>query len=158
MLIVLERECLDLSEAIEQLEREARIVGHSDGEQEADRFQEQIFQESKELEEQKSKEASELLGRKHKLGNLEKERDRARMLQGTEPSGAEGGFTGDIDSSSFCSCSPSLAREADEAMSASSWTSPARWRERDWWSADLEGGFSGPEGGSMDPKGKVDHW
>ena len=24
-------------------------------------------------------------------------------------------------------------------MSASSWTSLARWKERDWWSADLEG-------------------
>ena len=52
-------------------------------------------------------------------------------------------------------------------MSASSWTSPARWKERDWLSADLEGekeklevegGFSGAEGGSMDPKGKVSHW
>ena len=48
-------------------------------------------------------------------------------------------------------------------MSASSWTSPARWKERDWWCADLEGemeklevkgGFSGAEGGSMVTKGR----
>ena len=69
-----------------------------------------------------------------------------------------------LDSSSFGSCSPSLAQDADKAMSASSWTFSAKWKERDWWSADLEGemeklevegGFSGTEGGSVDPKGKV---
>ena len=54
------------------------------------------------------------------------------MSQGMEPSGAEGGFSGAIDSSSFGSCSPSLAHDADEVMSASSWTSPARWKEGDW--------------------------
>ena len=55
-------------------------------------FQGQIFQELTELEEQKTKEALELLGRKHKLGKLEKKRNRARMEQGMRPSGAEGGF------------------------------------------------------------------
>ena len=84
-----------------------------------------------------------------------------------EPSGAEGGFSEAIDSSSFGSCSPSLAPDADEAMSASSWTSPARWKERDWWRADLEGEveklevegrFCGAEGGSMDPETKADQW
>ena len=84
------------------------------------------------------------------------------MLQGMELSGAEGGFS--PDSSSFGSGSPSLAQDADEAMSAFSRTSSAKWKERDWWSADLEGEveklevegvFSGTEGGSVDPEGKV---
>ena len=45
--------------------------------------------------------------------------------------------------------------------------SSTRREEIDWWSADLEGemeklevegGFSGAEGRSMDPKRKVGHW
>ena len=55
------------------------------------------------------------------------------MIQGMEL-----WFCRAIDSSSLDSCSPSVAHDADEAMSSSSWTSPARWKERDWWSADLE--------------------
>ena len=38
------------------------------------------------MKEQRTKEALELLGRKPKLGNAEKERNRARMLQGMVPS------------------------------------------------------------------------
>ena len=92
-----------------------------------EKFQEKISQELKELEDQKTKEALELLGRKHKLGKLEKERNRARMLQGMEPSvGRRCFFFGASDSSSLGSCSPSLAQDADDATSASSWTSPAR--------------------------------
>ena len=60
-----------------------------------ERFHEQIFQELKEVVEQKSKEALELLRRK------QKERDRARILQEWEPSGAESGFAVATDSSSF---------------------------------------------------------
>ena len=60
-----------------------------------------------------SKASLELLGRKPKLGNLEKERDRARMSQEGEPSGAEGDFSVATDSTSFCSCSPSLAHDVD---------------------------------------------
>ena len=92
----------------------------------------------KKLEEQKAEEALELSGHKHKLGNLKKERDRARLLQEREPPGAEGDFTIATGSSNFCSCSPSLVHDVDEEMST-----PSRsfsWRkERDWWSADLEG-------------------
>ena len=76
-------------------------------------------------------------------------------------------FSGATDSSSFGSCSPSMAYDVDEAMSTSSWKSPSMERERDWWSVDFEGemeklevggGFSGAEGGSMDPERKTDHW
>ena len=59
-----------------------------------------------------------------------------------------------------------MAKEADEAMSESSWTALAKVIERGWWSIDLEGEmeklevigpWSGPEGGSVDPKGKMCH-
>ena len=78
------------------------------------------LQELKELEEQKSKEALELFGRKLKLEKLEKERGRARILQQWEPSGAESGFAVATDGSSFSSRSPSTAHDVDEAMSTSS--------------------------------------
>ena len=90
------------------------------------------------------------------------ERDRARMLQGMGLSGAEGGFAGAKDSSSFLFFLTLC--DADEAMSTSSRMSPSRGKEREWWSAGLEGEveklevegcFSGAEGGSMDPEGKV---
>ena len=83
-----------------------------------------------------------------------------------ELSGAED-FSGAFDSSSLDSCSPSLGQDADDAMSASSWTSVAKWKERDWWSVDLEGeteklevegGFSRTERGSVDPERKMGHW
>ena len=62
-----------------------------------------------------------------------------------ELSGAEGDFSGALDSSSLDSCSPSLAQDADDAMSASSCTSLAKEKERDWWSVDLEGEMENPE-------------
>ena len=60
------------------------------------------------------------------------------MLQGREPPGAEGDFTVATGSSSFCSCSPSLAHDVDEAMSTPSAMSQSLAKERDWWSADLK--------------------
>ena len=87
-LIVLEREFLDLSEAIEQLNEKQELLatlmkGQMSMQKVApEKYQEKIFEKLKELEEQTTKEALELLGRKHKLGKLEKERGRAWMLQG----------------------------------------------------------------------------
>ena len=134
----------------------------------AEDFQRQIFQELKELEEQKTKEALELVRRKHKLFKLEGERERERMIQEMELSGAVGDFSGALDNSSLDSCSPSAAQETNDAISKSSWTSLAKVKERDWWSADLEGQngeklevvglLSGTEGGSVDPERKMGHW
>ena len=85
------------------------------------------------------------------------------MLQVREPSGAEGDFNVATDSSSFCSCSPSLAHDVDEAMSTSSRKSPSMVKDRDWWSADflgevekleVEGSFSLPKADSRTPKGR----
>ena len=83
MLIVLERKCQELCQVIEQMSeryelRAALVESKTSLEKDApEKFQEKIFRELKELEGQKSKEASELLGRKHKLEKLERERDRA---------------------------------------------------------------------------------
>ena len=74
----------------------------------------------KELEEQKTKEALELVQRKHRLVKWDGERERARMLQRLESSGAVGQWSGAFDNSSFGSCSSSLVLDADEAVSASS--------------------------------------
>ena len=94
------------------------------------------------------------------------------MLQRMELSGAVGRCSGAFDNFSFGSCSSSpaldtdevmsasskMAQDADDAMSESSSTALAKGKERDWWSIDLEGGpWSGTEGGSVDPKGKMDH-
>ena len=87
MLTVLERERLELSEAIENLCEKQELLATLMGSKKClqkdapERFQEQIFQASKNWS-SRSYKAQELLGRKHKLGKLEKERDRARMLQG----------------------------------------------------------------------------
>ena len=78
---------MDLSEAIEQLsEKQELLLTPMESKKSLQKvaleeFQREIFQDLKEFEEQKSKEALELLGRKHKLLKLEKERDRVRMLQ-----------------------------------------------------------------------------
>ena len=128
----------------------------------------------KELEEQKTREALELIQRKHKLLKWEGERERARMLQRMELSGAVRHCSGAFHNSSFGSSSPSLALETDEAMSVSSKmaqdaddampessrTALAKGKERDWWSIDLEGEMEKlevvghlprTEGGSVDP-------
>ena len=78
-------------------------------------FQRQIFQELEELEEQKTKEALELLGRKHKSGKLEKEQESSK-----DATRHGAGFFRAVDSSPFGSCSPSQAQDADDAVSASS--------------------------------------
>ena len=118
------------------------------------------------------KEALVLEQRKHKFIKLKRERERARMLQR---------WSGAQDNSSFGSCSSSLAFSTDEVMSASSkiakdveeavsessWTALAKGKERDWLSTDLDGEveklevigqWSGTDGGSLDPKGKMGHW
>ena len=134
-----------------------------------------IFEDLKELEEQKTKEALELVKRKHKLVTWEGERERARMLQRLESSRAAG--------------QPSTIPPMGRARLSWHWTQtkrcllPPRWRKtwmwrcpnhlgllwqrrrkRDCWSVDLEGKmvkmevvgpWSGTEGGSMDPKAVV---
>ena len=80
-LIVLERECLELKEEIDHLsETQELLAALMEGNMSMQKlapedFQRQIFQELKKLEQQKTKEALELLGREEKLVKLENERD-----------------------------------------------------------------------------------
>ena len=117
MLRVLERECPDLSEAIEQSSEKqelwATLMESKRSLQKVapEEFQKQIFQELKEVEEQKSKEALELLGRKHKL--FRGGRRRGRMC--------------------FYCCHRQFLLLFLPRKSSSIG------KERDWWSADLEG-------------------
>ena len=83
------------------------------------------------MEEQKTKEASELQGRKRK-SVIWKMKESGEDDTGMELSRVEGDFSGALGSSSLDSCSPSSAQDADDAMSASSWMSLAKWKERDW--------------------------
>ena len=133
-------------------------------------FQRQIFQELTELGEQRTKEALQLQQRKHKLIKWEGEKEMARTPHRLDSSRAIGQWSGSQDNSSFGSCSLSLAfdkaQDVDEAKSEPSWTALAKEKERDWWSIDLEGEmeelevsgpWSGTEGGSVDPLGKMGH-
>ena len=77
MLMVLEWKCLELKEAIELLsEKQELLTTLMEGKMSLqkvapEKYQEKIFEELQELEEQKAKEALGLLGRKHKLEKLE---------------------------------------------------------------------------------------
>ena len=176
-LVVLERHCLALREEVEHLnERQEVPTILMEGKMNMQKvapedFQRQIFQELKELEEQKTKEALELVHWKHKLIKWEGDRQRTRL----ESSRAVGQWSGGHDNSSSSlafdtheamSASSKMAQDADEAKSESSWTALAKEKERNWWTIDLEGEmeklevigpWSGTEGGSVDPKGKMGH-
>ena len=138
------------------------------------------YEELKELEEQRTKEALVLLQKKHKLIKWEGERERTRTMQILEVTRTMSPWSGGHDCSSFGSCSSSLAPKADEAMSASStmaqemdeaileasWTALAKENGRDWWSIDLEGEVEELEVGcpwtisksdSMDSEGEMNH-
>ena len=85
--VKLERRCQGLVQEVQLLsERQEVLVGmvvsKRDMQKEASKkCQEMIFEEIKELEEQRAKEALELVQKKHMLTKLEGERERARMLQ-----------------------------------------------------------------------------
>ena len=166
-----------LSEKQEVLAR--LMVSKQDMQREApEKYQEKIFEEFKELEEQRATAALALVQTKHML--IKWEMGRARTMQRVEESRAKGPWSGGHGYSSSGSCSSSLALHTDEAMSASSrmaqeveeamsessWTALAKVKERDWWSIDLEGEVEklevgglwfGTEGDSVEPKGEMGH-
>ena len=85
--MLLERHCLALREDVEHLsERQEVLAIPMEGKMNMQKaapedFQRQIFEELRELEEQKTKEALELVQRKHQLFSWEGERDSARALR-----------------------------------------------------------------------------
>ena len=121
--------------------------------------------------------------KKHKLIDMEDERERARTMQRLEvtKTSTTSPWSGGQERWSFGSCSSSSAPNTDEAMSASSrmalqvdkaiseesWTAFAIEKERDYWcSTDLAGEveelevggpWTLPEGNSMDPDEEVYH-
>ena len=151
-LVVLERHCLALREEVKHFnERQEVFAFLMEGKMNMQKVapedvQRQIFQEKKQLEEEKTKEALEIVQKKHKWMKWEAEKKRARTLQKLESSRAVGQWSGAHDNSSFGSDSSSLpfgtdeamsassemAQDADEAMSESSWTALAKGKERYW--------------------------
>ena len=87
MLIVLGRECLELKGRIRALERETRSVGCSHGGQD-----EHAGVAPEDFQRRRQEKHWRFAKRKHKLVKCEGERERARMLQGMELSGAVGHF------------------------------------------------------------------
>ena len=72
MLVVLERECLEHREEVEHVnERQEVLTVLMEGKIALEKYQEKIFEDLKELEEQKTREALELLQRRLKLVKLE---------------------------------------------------------------------------------------
>ena len=171
MLVVLERECLALREEVEHLNEKQEVLatlmegGKMSLQKVApENYHEKIFEELKELEEQKTREA------------LDWYNESNGKAKGNEQ--GVGHCSGAFDNSTFGSCSSSMEFDTDDAMSASSKMAPdadeaksesssiglAKGKERDWWSIDLEGAMeklevtgplSGTEGGSVDPAGKM---
>ena len=100
-----------------------RIASRKDMQKEApEKYQDEIFEDLNELDEQRAKEALALVQKKYMLIKCEGERERARITQRLEASSAIGPWSGGHDNSSFGSCSFSLALHTGEAMSASSRT------------------------------------
>ena len=85
MLVVLQRECLALREEVEHSDERHGVLTVLEGKMNMQKvapedFQRQISEEVKELEEQKTREALELVQRRHKLIKWECERERAREI------------------------------------------------------------------------------
>ena len=86
-LVELERRCQNLMHEVKlQSQRQEVLVGmvvnKTDMQKEASKkYQEKMFEEFKEVEEQRAKEALELMQKKHMLTKWEAERERARTLQ-----------------------------------------------------------------------------
>ena len=83
-----------------------------------------IYEELKELEEQRTKEALVPVPKKHKLRKMEGERERARTMQRLEVTNTTSPWSGGHECSSFGSCSSCFATNTDEEMSASSKVAP----------------------------------
>ena len=135
-LVELERRCQDLMQEVRlPSERQeaftGMVVSKRNMQKEAPKkFQEKVFEEFKELEEQRTKEAQELVQKKHLLTKWEGERERARMLQRLGGSRAIQHWNDARDIMSVESCSPSIACDMAEVCSESSRRCRTRRRPR----------------------------
>ena len=98
MLTVLERRCLDLSEAIEQLSEKQELLGtlmeSKKGLEKGapERFHEKIFQRVEGVGGAEVKRGSGAVGTQAQVGKLKKERDRARDVTGEGAARGRGWF------------------------------------------------------------------
>ena len=105
--LILERHCLTLQEEVEHSSEGQEVLTVlmeskiNMQETVPEKCHEKIFEELKELEEQRTKEVLELVQKKRKLIKCEGERERARILQRLEASRAVGPWSGAHDNSSF---------------------------------------------------------
>ena len=133
----LKRRCLTLREEVEHFSEKQEVlvdlmVSKKDMQKEApEKYQEKIFEEFKEVEELRAKEALALVQNKHMLIKCERERERARIIQRLEEARATVVLAHLL--------LPGWYKRLDEVTSESSWTALAKGKERDWWSIDLEG-------------------
>ena len=109
-----------------------------------EKYYETVFEELRELEEKKSKEALVLVQKKHILLRCQSERQRARMLQRLGGSRAVKHGTDARDTMSVESCSSSMAcdmeevcwrssrkmKDMDETSSEASWTTVTKGKEK----------------------------
>ena len=183
-LIELERRCLTLREEVDHLSECQEVmadlmVSMKDMQKTAPEMcEEKIFEEFKEMEEERAqksfrartKEAhADRVGRRKGKGKDQRKgwRSREQKVHGPEATTILQRFLhNDIHTDEAMSASSRMAQEVDEAMSESSWTALAKWKERDWWSIDLEGEvqkvevicpWSGTKGDSVEPKGEMGH-
>ena len=150
VLIVVERECLELSEEIEHLSEKQEVLATlmefkmSMQKVAPEDFQGLIFQELKAV-----RGSGSFFG----------------ALENSSFGSCSSSLAHHTDEA--MSASSWVAQDADDAMSESSWTARAKEKERDWWSVDLEGEMeklevvsllSRTDGGSVDPEGEMGHW
>ena len=119
-----------------------------------------IFEELRELEDQKPREALIPREKKHRLMKCQNERDKARMIQRMKGLRvARQGF----DTLSFGS-GTSSRKEVDDMASETSWTAVRKSKERERWEPQGEAEkpqakvyYGRAEGGPADPEGEMDH-
>ena len=145
------------------------------------KYQEKVFEESKESEEPRAKEALELVQKKHVLVKWAVEREKARMLQRSGSSRVTRHWNDARDDMSVESCSPSLAcdveaadsessremmQDKEETTSEASWTAVTKGKEKEVWRLEPEGEAERPEatvlwngvdGVSVNPEGESRH-
>ena len=125
-LVELERRCQELMQEVKlSSERQEVLAGLVEDKiriqsKATEKYNETIFEEMRELEEKKSKEALVPVQKKHMLIRCQSESDKARMLQRLRESRAMRNGFDTQDTLSFESCSSSMACDMEEVSSESS--------------------------------------
>ena len=125
-LVELERRCQDLIQEVKLTsEKQEVLAGLVEDRirlqsKATEKYHETLFEELRELEEKKSKEALVLVQKRHILIRCQSERDKARMLQRMGESRKISYWSGAQDTLSLESCSSSMACDMEEVSSESS--------------------------------------